>query len=405
MLATAQSVEATPILDSATLPPRKRKSFGSMALPFVFAILSTAVMIAASNNARQTRNAPVDYVFPTFILAIFLGVVTHELGHLSAGWIVKLRFDSFAVGPISLHLEYGKLTIRLRRSLPAGGYAGMRVDRVRKLRRRLLIFVAGGPIANLLLAMATALFLTYAPPKSNGLAALLDMFWMMSAILGMINLVPFRTGLLFSDGARILILLSSVPKSRRWLSQNGILSQNHAGVRPKAWRRTWLEAAGRVRDGSIDEFAGNWICYLAANDRKDISAAALHLERCLELTNLLGPFSKDLVALEAAVFTAWFREDAPTAQKWLTHVKKPRTLPELLRNRADIAVCCVRKDFGAGLTLWQNAFALIEKLPDTPVKALLRQGFLEWRGEICEREGSQVSMLDRKSAVLESDPA
>src|SRR3954469_9009998 len=207
MVAISQSAEATPILDSARLPSGKRKSFGSMALSFVFAILFAAVVIAASNNARQTRNAPVDYVFATFILAIFLAVVAHELGHLSAGWVVNFRFDSFAVGPISLHLEYGKLRIRLRRSLPAGGYAGMRIDRIRKVRRRLLIFVVGGPIANLLLALLGSVFLTYTPPKSNWLAASFDMFWMVSAIFGVINLVPFRTGLLYSDGARILMLL------------------------------------------------------------------------------------------------------------------------------------------------------------------------------------------------------
>jgi hypothetical protein len=44
-----------------------------------------------------------------------------------------------------------------------------------------------------------------------------------------------------------------------------------------------------VHDGSVDDFAGNWLAYAAASDRKDDDAAALHLERCLELMHLLGP--------------------------------------------------------------------------------------------------------------------
>jgi hypothetical protein len=273
----------------------------------------------------------------------------------------------------------------------------MRINRIRRLRRRLLIFVAGGPFVNLLSAAATALMLTYSPPKSNWLAAFCDMFWMMSAILGVINLVPFRLGAMYADGARIFMLFSSAPKSQRWISQNAIVYQSHAGIRPKAWKRTWLEAAGRVRDGSVDDFAGNWAAYLAANDRKDTSRAAEHLERCLELVNLLGPSLKDMMALEAAVFTSWFREDATTAQKWLAQVKKLGALPQLMQKRAQIAMSCGQKQFRPALKLCEEGLALVDKLPPTPVKDRLSEGLLEWRDEICEREGLHMSTAEPTS--------
>jgi hypothetical protein len=400
MAGAAKSIGATPILDSATRPPAKKKSLGSMLSGFVLAIPYIAVLISASNNARQSGNSGSDFVFPTYILAIFLAIVIHELGHLAAGWIVGFRFDTLRVGPISLYFEYGKLKVSFRKSFPAAGYAGMRVDRIRRLRKRLLIFVAGGPIANLLSAAATALFLAYTRPKSSWLAAFCDMFWMISTISGVINLMPLRVGVLYADGARILMLLSSVPRSRRWISQNAIVWQSHAGVRPKAWKRTWLEAAGGVRDGSVDDFAGNWAAYLAANDRKDIFAAAVHLERCLEGMNLLGPLFQDMVALEAAVFSSWFREDAVTAQKWLVQVKKLKALPQLLQSRAQIAMCCGRREFGLALSFWQEGIALIEKLPSTPLKVRFTEGFLEWRDEIREREGSHASTTESIPAVL-----
>ncbi|HET6179724.1 MAG TPA: hypothetical protein VFE61_22570 [Candidatus Sulfotelmatobacter sp.] len=65
--------------------------------------------------------------------------------------MVGFRFSSIAIGPIGLRLEYGRLKIHFQSRLPAGGYAGMHVNRIRRLRRRLLIFTAGGPAANLLI--------------------------------------------------------------------------------------------------------------------------------------------------------------------------------------------------------------------------------------------------------------
>ncbi|HET9308779.1 MAG TPA: site-2 protease family protein [Candidatus Sulfotelmatobacter sp.] len=374
--------------------------FGTMVLGLVLAVPFAMVLVAASDNARRTRNAPVDYVFATYIVAFVLAITTHELGHLLAGWAVGFQFSSIAIGPISLVVEYGRLKVRFRRSLPAGGYAGMHISRIRRLRRRLLVFVAGGPTANLLIAGVAIFWLVYLPPKSNWLAALGDMFWMASAILGIINLVPFRAGALYADGARILWLLSSLSKSRRWMCLTAIASQSQDGIRPSEWKRSWIEAAAGIRDGSIDDFAGNWIAYAAANDREDAPAAALHLERCLELINLVGPWLQDLAAMEAAVFTAWFRENPATAEAWFKQVKKSSALPKLLQMRAKIAFCCARNDFALSLLKWQEALEYIERLPPTPTKDRLIEGFREWRDEIQERAGQRRA--DSISSVQES---
>jgi len=213
---------------------------------------------------------------------------------------------------------------------------------------------------------------------------------------------------LYPDGARMAMLLTSRAKTRRWMSICAIGCQSQAGVRPRQFKRTWLEAAGAVRDGSIDDFAGNWVAYVAANDRKDTPVAAFHLERCLELVNLLGPSLRDLVALEAAVFTAWFRGNAAIAQKWMGQIKRLKAQSQLMRMRAEIALCCARQEFGPALTQWENVVSFIQKLPPTPVKNKLLEGFIEWRDEIRERQRSQLvpqpSALRRPSAVASLQP-
>jgi hypothetical protein len=63
-------------------------------------------------------------------------------------------------------------------------------------------------------------------------------------------------------------------------------------------------------------------------------------------------------------------------------------------------MCCGRKEFGLALSYWQEGVALIEKLPSTPLKVRFTEGFLEWRDEIRDREGSQASTPESVPAVL-----
>lgn len=389
MAGQSASAGATPILDSAVRPTTGKKKLGGVLLGFFVGICCAAVMINASNQARAVRNPAEGSILLLFFLTLTLTIVVHESGHLLAGWMVGFRFNSIAIGPFSVQMQYGRLKIQVRRALPAGGYAGMGVDQVRRLRRRLLVFVAGGPMANLLSAALIALLLAYDPLPTSWLSVAGDIFWKISAMIGVANFFPFRLGTLYPDGARIAMLFTSRARSHRWMSLLALGSQSHAGVRPKNWRRTWLDAAGRMKDGSVDDFAGNWVAYVAANDRKDAPVAALHLEGCLGLVNQLGPSLQDLVTLEAAVFTAWFRENAGIAEKWLAQVKRIKTLPQLMQIRADIALHCARKEFAPALSQWQRGFAFIEKLPPSPVKTRLTEGFLEWRDEIHERQNLQ----------------
>lgn len=370
-----------------------------MLIGFVLAIPFVMILISVASQARRVRPDAADFIGIEYLLCLAVAIIVHELGHLLAGWMVGLRFSSITIGPFALRLEYGRLRAGILRVMPAGGYAGMHIDRIHRLRRRLLRFTVGGPLANLLTAFLAASWLAYAPPTSIALTVSLELFWMISALLAIFNLLPIRTGMLYTDGARILMLRSSLPKARRWISLTAIGNQGQSGVRAKLWKRTWLHAAARVGDKSIDDFAGNWVAYAAANDREDAPIAAAHLEICLGLANLLGPSLRDLVAMEAAVFSAWFREDAATAHKWFSQINRLKALPKLLQFRVEIALGCARREFSAALSRWQEAYAFIEELPTTAMKQRLLEGFLEWRSEIEQRQQAQNETAVSTSAV------
>jgi len=385
METASQAALATPILDSAILPKRRRNS-ANIGYGILLGIPAAMALIAASRTARETHSPAANFIVITYLLSFVTAVIAHELGHLLVGFAVGFRFNSFTIGPVSLFLEYGKLKLKIRRTLPAGGYAGMHLNRIWQMRRRLLLFSFGGPGANLLSAAFTYAFFAFIPMTGTWLSTFADLFVMISLLLGVANLIPFRLGVLYPDGARIWMLLTSRAKSRRWMCLAALGWQSQAGVRSRNFHRTWVNAAGIVSDGTVDEFAGNWIGYVSASDRKDAPAAASHLERCLQFIGLFGPTLRDTVALEAAVFTAWFRRNSDAAQKWLAQVNHQKALSPLAQIRAEIALQTARHAYADALTRWEDAFSFVEKLPPTPVKAKLRDGFLEWRDEIKQRE-------------------
>jgi hypothetical protein len=282
--------------------------------------------------------------------------------------------------------------VHIRREMLALGYAGMHVDRVCRLRRRMLIYIAAGPAANLLSVPATILLVNHAFPRLGGswVAAPAAEFAVFSLIAAMLSLVPMQS-VLSSDGARIAMLLRSRDRSRRWLTIAAIGSVYGKGIRAKQWRRTWLQAATSMRDTSIDAFSGNWLAYISANDRKDASLAAGHLERCLEFAYRLPLSSRDLVAQEAAVFTAWFRDDASLADKWFAQVKKPGRMQRLVRLRLDLALRCARRDYDAADLAWREGLTFIESATAGRAQERLKESWLEWQAEIHERQAQRLT--------------
>lgn len=275
-------VGEAPILDSGIRPKRARTKVVNILLGFLIGLLFSIVLIRTEEYNAEN---PASDCMPLFFFAAFLlAVIVHEAGHLIAGWIVRFRFKMISIGPFCLKIEYGRLKIQARAARAGlAGYASMNVGSVRRLRRRLLIFISGGPAANLLSAGATFGFLDYLFPSlwHGWVSIFFNLFVGISLLLGLLNLVPFSTGGFFSDGSRIKMLLRSPVGARRWMSITALINQSQKGVRSKHLRRTWLRAASSAQDGSIDDFSGNWLAYAWANARKDESISAFHLERCL----------------------------------------------------------------------------------------------------------------------------
>lgn len=384
----AATTSATPILDSAVLPSAGRKIHGALITIFVCSV--GALVSSQIVNADSDLRLGAGYVLLSWTLAFAFVILIHELGHLIAGWAVGFRFSSFSVGPFLLHSEYSTLKFRLVRGLPFLGMAGMHVQGVSRMRRRLLIMTIAGPGANFISVPVTVLLVNYVFPNigRSWMSIPAAQFAFLSLLTGMMSLIPMGG---ISDGARISMLLTSYYPARRWMSVAALGSEQQRGIRPKSWRRSWLHAATYIPDRSYDDFAANWFAYMVAEDGQDATLAAIHLEKCLEGAGLTGSYVLDHAALEAAFFTAWFRKDVPTSGKWVAQVKRPKQLPQLLHLRLQTALSCARGDFDAGIARWREGLDWVDRLPATPSNVRLKGSWLEWQDEIEEQRNQSIS--------------
>lgn len=142
-------ISHTPILDSGILPPRVRRSSRVGAVAGLVVVLFTTLILAKAVDEQASRNSNTGLGLLLFLAAFSVAVLIHELGHLAAGWALGFRFSLISVGPLALHLEQGKLKVSFLREMTAFGYSGMHIDRLVRLRRRVVFYAAAGPVANL----------------------------------------------------------------------------------------------------------------------------------------------------------------------------------------------------------------------------------------------------------------
>ena len=153
-------------------------------------------------------------------------IIVHELGHLLVALAVEMRIFLFRIGPVAIVREGQRFRLRIRGRSTILGYVLAVPRHVRNLNRRLLLFIAAGPLTNLL--VGSALFLIYflwnEPPSELAHAGIMNprqvplmpqtltSGWVvMAAILNLSvsahNLIPGKIGGLTTDGGQLANLL------------------------------------------------------------------------------------------------------------------------------------------------------------------------------------------------------
>lgn len=330
------------------------------------------------------------------LLAIVLGffgvtlaaTTVHELGHWLAGASQGLRFESISVGPLSIEKRADNWKIGGRRRL-SGGLTFMTLDRFRRVRRRLVIFIAGGPISSFI--AATGAFIGAYEMQNDAMwLPLLGWFGITSALMGLFALKPMRVGRNSSDGLKLWALLRSKECFAQTLAAHGIYILKNQGFHPLAWNQRWVRVAARPTSLSPSTCGANWKAYSESEDPQQATAL---LELCLAGCAAFEGDTRDALICEAAIASAWYRDNLEQAGIWLSRLTKRDQRDLYTQCRLDIAFHCARRDFGQALVVWDEGLVLIHELSRGRAEANEKK-WRKWRDQIMERKASLTADVE-----------
>ena len=281
------SPTSTPVLDVfRPLPPQTKESL-SAGEYFLASSLAILTLVALPSLRAVVEIAPGYWAALIPVIAALSAGFAHEMGHILAGWLSGFRPKQIKIGTLHLgrHARCGEPYCGDVITLGAAVLEPRVSDQDdATLRRRLLFLMLGGPLASILLAGALEIALYVVPAWiSLSLSACMwgPHFPALMAIAASLPDVNRRG--IFSDGARLLMLLRNDAKAERWLSNIRCQIALNQGRHPRDWDQACVARAAAVSDDSRDAYVARWLAYLWAAERQDITCATKYLEGALEV--------------------------------------------------------------------------------------------------------------------------
>ena len=287
------------------------------------------------------------------IIAVWYGAVTaHEAGHVFAGLAVAFRPCLLVIGPLKFERTADRWQLNVNRlSSWFGGFAVGLPTGPERLRQRLLLMIAGGPVASGVTAvLGLILFVLIRPDGADvsveGVRAL-PLIWclafgVMSFFLLVLSLVPAEHQGFVSDGGRILQFINSGDDVDADVAVLTLCSASMAGRRPREWNEAIVARAQNARPDSARGVAGAYLAHWHALDRGDLVTARERLASALEHCEAAPSIRAD-VAIQAAKFHAAFAGDLATAREWLSKAAALTAATEQQRLIAEAAIAAVER--------------------------------------------------------------
>lgn len=315
-------------------------------------------------------------------LLLFAVVVVHETGHLVCGLCVGFRLTSVRFGPVRISPPF-RVSVKFEPKTGASGFVSMIPGKSESLRSRAMIFILGGPVANLL-----AGFFILSLKVGGPLASV---FAFLSVFVGAANLVPFRRLALISDGKRMLMLLKNAGQGERLLAIMQLAAELQSGVEPEDLSPDFIAKATAVKDESPDTSAGYAFAYTAAWYRDAPGKAAQLLETCLEYSQFAGPVMREALRCSAAVFQGRKRNRIDLAEQWLSEIPEKTILPGL-RLQAESAILEAQGNIEGALKKLDEVETALMAIHDSYQKPVALRSVQRWRRELLGKKvGSSLS--------------
>jgi hypothetical protein len=400
---------STPILDRLEpLPPLR----GTQRLRITKAVIIGGVLAGVFLSFANLRVflAPVDRALRAIVsrvedigviqfaimatLALFVAIAIHEAGHAIAGWLVGFKVHSIRIWRFQLERPL-KFSFYRGPSGGAGGWAICTPGSTDALATRAGLMLFAGPAANLASGP-----LVYVLAGAEALFPFVFILW--SVLLGFTNLLPLRTGPLFSDGYRILMLLFDRRRGERWLALLTLSKDVLDGVSPERFSDEFLAVATAVKDDSSDTVSAHALAYSAAFRRRRYEEAAEYLEACLRYSSRTSAAFQQALMADAAVFQGRCRGNVDLAQAWLDNMPS-KIAVAWHRLWAEAGVLQARGD-PAGVLAKLDAIEEIIRDQQSPHQKFALGSIERWRSDLAVSAESQAPTLATRGTMMEALP-
>lgn len=349
----------------------------TVAMPFLPPGMMRSVtqsMVTAMNQMLPDHSAvSLALYFPFLFAALFLAVAIHESAHAVVGVLAGFHFNSLRIGKLQFDRPF-RISLYRGRGTGAGGWASLFPARHDKLILRTVIMLLAGPLSNLI-----SVGLLSALPYRKGMFS--ASFIYISLLLGVINLLPFRSRAVISDGGRILMLLKNRARGERWLAIIKLVEEMRQGVPLENLSPEFLAKAVAIEDKSPDTFTAHALAYMAAFWQRKNDEAAQALETCLRYSNLVAPSQRQSIMIDATVFQARRRRRVDLAEQWLADVPQKMEYP-WLRPRGEAAILEAKGDIGGALKKLDEVEKMILANPNQALREMSLRGVRRWKAEL-----------------------
>lgn len=293
----------------------------------------------------------------TLFLAVFVVILAHELGHLIAGRAVGFTFYMLTVGPFKIQKTGGKVRPGINRHLnPGGGLTLMMPPEPDPELSKLFWFIAGGPIASLVLGIIAisipVLFADSAETQAHGfILYVLFTTGFISILICFLSVIPSNEAGLESDGSQIFDLYRGGEKSIIKQQLMSLSATIMNGTRPGEIEKKILDSLLAKAGSEINSYTltARLIAVYYHLDRGDIDEAENYLDSLIENLEKRGnPLLEGTVFIEKAFVRAAYRKDPETADVYLKK-GRDRSLEDHILARADSSYLIASGNIEAGI--------------------------------------------------------
>ena len=376
----------TPILDLDQPLPASPKRWPWHLLGSAIGLLIALPPILADHGIAFNWKGP-GFNGLLFIPAVLIGIAAHELGHLVAGKLRGFGTGDLVIGPLVVSKSGRNWTVRFRlRSFASGFFKPLAIS-ADVDRHGCMWMIAGGPIASLLLTVASwLLFELY----GDGTWKIVGTLCWTSLFLFLVALIPAQG----SDAGRLLQLSRHPGQTDGFLLLVKLQTEEVTGVRPCEWTPQFCDALLNIEPSSTEYLWAQLFTYYRRVDEGHKLAALPHLERALAKSSRAKDTVRAALLCEAASACARVKNDVHKARVW-----RDRALPLLRTERetlapVDAAIAMCENRYDDALQLFQSARerALRRKLDSGLVRFALAK-WQEAEAECRERSMQVVSVV------------